>query len=235
MIGKKVVSFKSIDSTNTYLKENQENFVDGTVVVSKIQEKGRGRGDRVWESTNGNLYLSFILKENISYGRIFNILSRVCVSVINLLGKYEIEAKIKYPNDILVKNRKISGILIETYGNLVLEGIIVGIGINVNQIDFGTLNHKATSINNEINREIDVEAFQSEFVETYNKTLIVDDMSIFDEYLKHSMVLGKGIDYQGTNYKINTISPSGELLLTGEVETKRVSLNEISLEELYDE
>ncbi len=235
MIGAKIISFKTIDSTNNYIKNHQADLEDGTIIVSKQQTQGRGRGNHVWESDLGNLYFSFIQKKDISYGNIFSLLSRVCVTIINVLAQYNVHASIKYPNDILIKNKKISGILIETYGNLLLESLIVGIGINVNQIQFGSLQNKATSLQLETDKKVDLDELLQLFIQEYNKSLVVDDMSIFDEYLKHSIVLGKGIDYQGTKYKINTISNRGELLLKSESENKRLQLNEISLEELYDE
>ena len=215
-------------------KLNHEKMDDGTVVVSKIQTKGRGRGNRVWESGFGNLYFSFIIKKDISYQSLFETLSRVCVSITRILKKYNIQGSVKYPNDILVKNKKICGILIETYGNLELEGMIVGIGMNVNQQSFGVLDNKATSLSNESNGTFDLEQLLNSLIDECNQVFSETYDKIFVEYLSSSVVIGKEIDYDGKRYKIHSISKSGELLVSNKNETEILQLNEISLEGLYE-
>ena len=84
----------------------------GTIVTAVRQKHGRGRGNRSWESEDGNLYFSFILKNRIRYEDIFSVLINTSVSVVQVLQRLGIHSKIKYPNDILFDFKKICGILI---------------------------------------------------------------------------------------------------------------------------
>jgi BirA family biotin operon repressor/biotin-[acetyl-CoA-carboxylase] ligase len=149
------------------------------------------------------------------------------VSVIRLLQKYNIEATIKYPNDILVNGRKICGILIENKGLDKLDYVIVGIGLNINQVDFEELAISATSMSIETSFEYNVDGVIRDFIR------ILDEQKndLYNEYLTSSMVIGKTISYKNELYKIETIMNNGSLLLEGKVE---VVLNEISLKELYE-
>lgn len=93
----------------------------GTVVAADVQERGRGRRGHVWLSPRGGLYASIILRND-------PLLSlRVGVAVVRALKHAGIVARLKWPNDVLVSEKKIAGILIEATG----ETAIVGIGVNI--------------------------------------------------------------------------------------------------------
>ena len=122
----KVFSFDKIPSTQTMAQDliSEHRAGDHSVVVAAAQSAGRGRFRRKWVSHHGNLYASFIYAceerdARLSYA--------VAVAVADTLFSFGIVSTIKWPNDILVDDKKISGILIEYYGRFV----IVGIGINV--------------------------------------------------------------------------------------------------------
>ncbi len=127
--------FKIIDSTNTWAKHNVHLFPHDkiTLVTADEQTAGRGRFRRKWESpANQNLYATFcffIEKHRLDIGNIPQVLA---LSAINALKKLGFNPQLKWPNDILLNHKKVSGILCETTPLSDHLGIILGIGINVN-------------------------------------------------------------------------------------------------------
>lgn len=147
----KLIKLDAIDSTNEFLKglsSNQilENF---TVVTAETQTKGKGQMGAVWISEPGkNLIMSVLIKEfTLDINQIFDVNIVVSTSVIQALEELNIpELAIKWPNDIMSYNQKIGGILIEN--SIKSDGTIfsiVGLGLNVNQINFENL-PKASSL-----------------------------------------------------------------------------------------
>jgi len=122
----KLISFDKIPSTQDYAHDliARGDVTGKTVVTALAQSAGRGRYKRTWVSHHGNLYASFIYKiaerdPKLSYA--------IAVAVAETMIVFGIKPQIKWPNDILVDGKKISGILIEYSQNFV----IVGIGINI--------------------------------------------------------------------------------------------------------
>lgn len=196
----KIIHFKTIDSTNTYGLSNFENLQDKTVIIADEQTKGRGRFDRIWVSENyDNIYLSFILKpEHKKY--ITNLTQYLSVVTAKTIETYGITAHIKYPNDVLVNDKKICGILCE--GSLkknVLQGIVLGIGINLNMpkeiID--SIDRPATSLNLIIGKTIKKEDFLNyllnEFFKNYEKAVESGFSYFKEDYLKRTHFLGKTV------------------------------------------
>ncbi len=94
MIGNKVCFFKSVDSTNSFMKEQLSNYTDGDMICANVQTKGRGRRDNKWISRKGDLHFSFLInnKEKI-YS--FSVIRMVSNAVCNVLVNYGVNAKIK--------------------------------------------------------------------------------------------------------------------------------------------
>ncbi|TBW47512.1 biotin--[acetyl-CoA-carboxylase] ligase [Marinobacter halodurans] len=131
--------FDVIDSTNAYLMQ-QPDHADRAVrvCVADRQEQGRGRRGRAWSSPAGeNVYLSLGLRLRGGFAALEGLSLVVGVAVVRALDKLGLgQARLKWPNDVLVDARKLAGILIELQGEL--EGaarVIVGIGINVHMSD----------------------------------------------------------------------------------------------------
>ncbi len=131
--------FDEIDSTNKFAKT-----VDRAVVVAKRQVQGRGRLGRKWESPEGGLYMSISLNLNIPIGEIPKVTLITGLAVCRALKDFD--ARIKWPNDILIKGRKVSGILCEFVGEELSSKIIIGIGVNVRNEIPEYLRDKATSL-----------------------------------------------------------------------------------------
>jgi len=148
-IGQKIIRLDTVDSTNNYaaklLKEGE--IGHGTVILADEQTAGRGQRGAVWDSKPAdNLLMSlFVMPANLSVADQVALTHFASLSVLQVLRKFGISAEIKWPNDVLVDGKKIAGILIE---NSIASGRIVssviGIGLNVNQVEFGGLN--ATSL-----------------------------------------------------------------------------------------
>lgn len=136
IIGSEIIHFKEVDSTNNQIKNQESDLQNGSVIISDFQTNGKGHHNNYWESEKGkNLTFSILLKpDNILAENQFDISRFVCLALIDYLKSKKITAKIKWPNDIYIDDKKISGILIENsiLGNKIKSSII-GIGININQ------------------------------------------------------------------------------------------------------
>lgn len=233
MIGKTIFRFDSVESTNNYIKVNSSSLEEGTVVVSKIQTSGRGRSNHTWMSEEGNLYFSFIINEFTSRRKIFELLSKVSITVVRLLRDFYIKSEIKYPNDILIEDKKICGILIESYGALEIDYIVVGVGINVNQLDFKGLNDKAISMKKILGININIEQILGKFIEHYNILEELPFNEIFNEYLNNSLIIGKRTNYNGETYLIKGITEAGKIIIEKSDINKYINLNEIKIKDLF--
>jgi BirA family biotin operon repressor/biotin-[acetyl-CoA-carboxylase] ligase len=176
----KIIKLDAIDSTNDFLKllADQEAVESFTVVTAQHQNRGRGQMGAKWHSEKGkNLTMSLLLKDVLcSVDTIYILNIIVAMSITAVLEDYNIPAlSIKWPNDIMSENKKLGGILIEnTFKNTGAIVSIVGIGLNVNQLNFDGL-PKASSLAAIMSTEFNIEALLIKIVkniECYTKELI---------------------------------------------------------------
>ncbi len=154
----RILHYDRLPSTNDLALElASKKAAEGTVIVSDYQTHGRGRFKRKWVSRPGkNLLFSIVLKPRFS-AQTAPILTHLAArSVASILKKqFSLPAKLKRPNDVLVGEKKISGILTEAASsNGRMEYVVVGIGLNVNSRK-GDLPAGATSIYLETDQKID--------------------------------------------------------------------------------
>ena len=159
IIGNKIIYLSVVDSTNNYVANllNEGKIESGTVVLAETQAKGRGQRGNSWQTEAGkNLTASlFVRHNNLIIKHQFKLSMIISIAICKYLRQLDIQAEIKWPNDILVKQKKISGILIEN--QLQKENVassIIGIGLNVNQQEFNGI--LATSIINETGKETNI-------------------------------------------------------------------------------
>lgn len=133
-----VLTFDSIDSTNTEaMKQARLGADEGLCVVARKQTAGRGRHGRMWVSEkNAGLYFSIVLRPNIETHLLPIITLMTGVAVHDTLQEFGLKPDIKWVNDILINDRKISGILAETAETPMGIAVIVGIGINIRSSNF---------------------------------------------------------------------------------------------------
>jgi BirA family biotin operon repressor/biotin-[acetyl-CoA-carboxylase] ligase len=154
-IGRDILFFETVSSTNTVALELAEKAPEGTVVIGDSQDKGRGRLGRAWISPPGiNIYMSIILRPQVrpKDGSLITIMSAVaCATALrNITG---LKITTKWPNDLMINNKKVGGILTELKTQQQkITAAIVGIGINVN-IDVSAfpedMQEAVTSLKNE--------------------------------------------------------------------------------------
>ena len=194
MSGFHVVKFKQIDSTNNYLKNSYKLLNNFTFVVAEFQSKGKGRNDRVWSSEEGqNLMFSFLIKDQDLLKK-FSALSIIsAVEVAKLLEDYQIkDVSIKWPNDVLIGDKKVCGILLE---GQILEYLVVGIGLNVNQKVFPDgLRRPAISLSLEANKDFNIDELEQKLFSNIVKDLSnLDEEAILNYFRSHNYLLNKRV------------------------------------------
>lgn len=136
LVGRKICCEKETASTNQLaLKMASENAPEGLVVLAETQSAGRGRMGRRWESpASVNLYCSILLKPQIPPRQAPQLTFLSAVATAEVLKElYGLDARVKWPNDILVGGRKIAGLLNELSAETEqIHALVLGIGINVN-------------------------------------------------------------------------------------------------------
>lgn len=135
----KKIFFKELDSTQVYCRNNYENLLKNeaegkwVLVVAETQTNGIGQENKKWESSEKNIYCTFIIPIKNQLLRFLGFIPHIAAySSYELIKSYGINPKIKWVNDILVNNKKISGILCETYSQGNDSVLLIGIGINTN-------------------------------------------------------------------------------------------------------
>ena len=195
----KTIHFETIDSTNTYLKENYEKLDNFTFVSADFQSAGRGRNNRNWKSEKGeNLLFSLLIKDKALIDK-FSSLS--VISAFSIIKALNLEyLSIKWPNDIYYKDSKLCGILLEAVTRNEIECLIIGIGLNVNQREFvGEYKRTPTSLYQITNQTQDMRILKDKvFNQLYNDFMKVkegydfyNDIKEYD-YLKDREVYASG-------------------------------------------
>lgn len=230
------------DSTNKYAMRNIADFADKTVIIAQKQTDGHGRFDRKWLSDNPqNLYMSIILKPCDTFNEnlpLSNLTQYLSVAIVKTLERYGVEASIKWPNDVLVDKKKISGILAEAsaQGNK-LNGIVLGAGINLNMTEdeIKTVDQRATSLNLETNREIDKKEFTQNLLEIffreYDDFLVEGFEHIKHDYISKCFFIGKEITIKNldeiTKGIAKKINEDGSLTLKTDYEETIVRIGDV--------
>jgi BirA family biotin operon repressor/biotin-[acetyl-CoA-carboxylase] ligase len=176
-LGHRLVRLARVTSTSDEAARLAEGgAAHGTVVVADEQTAGRGRQGRRWHSPAGaNLYLSMVLRPSLSPGEVAPITLAAGIGVCDAVNSAGVAASLKWPNDLLVRGRKLAGILSEmNTRNRTVDHVIVGIGIDVNQTAFPPeLAAIATSMAAELGRPVDREAFLGVLLEDLERWLDV--------------------------------------------------------------
>lgn len=173
-----IIWYNELDSTNSEALRHIDDFDNLSVIAARCQSKGRGqRGNRWFSAPGENLTFSIVLKpgadglRKISVRDYFDLNRVSSLSVVSFLSILGVEASVKWPNDIYVKNRKISGILIEnSLAGEEIASSVIGIGINLNQTDFPELSN-ATSVKIITGNSFSVEDALELFCKEFGKTI----------------------------------------------------------------
>lgn len=200
-IGKGIHYFDEVNSTNEKANELAANVEEGMVIIAEKQKEGRGRFGREWASPKGGAYVSVILKPKISPIDAPKITLIAGIAVAKVIRKLGLDAKLKWPNDVLIHGKKVCGILTRVgTKDGKIDYIIVGIGINVN-VDISTslkgFQKSATSLKEEFKKEVSTEKIIEDILyeieinyETFKKGNID---YLLNEWKKLSDTIGKKI------------------------------------------
>ncbi len=197
-----LVFLEEVESTNKYAKEHIDEFNDKTVIYTDNQTAGRGRLNRVWNYMGkDNIYASIILKPSDVMKEIYsNLTQYLCVILAEVFEEYGVRSQIKWPNDIKINLKKISGILAEgVIENGKLKGLVLGFGINLNtkREILDKINQPATSLNIETGMVIDKQNFLKKVLEKfclrYDKFIEEGFVLIKDEYIRRASFLNTDI------------------------------------------
>ena len=230
------VYYKEItDSTNLDAKRS-ENAPDKSIFLADMQTSGRGRLGREWSSPEGcGIWMSIYLKPQTPMEDISQLTLIAGLAVSRVIDG----TKIKWPNDVLIKDKKVAGILTEMSAqNGKINHVIVGVGINVNNKSFPLeLRDKATSLYIETGTAIEREKLicdiTKEFFLMYDKFLS-ESFSVFkEEYTRKCVTLGREI-YLIENEEKRVaravgITEKGELLAEINGKTEVVNSHEVSV------
>ncbi len=225
-LGNNLIELDLIDSTNDYCKNllKEGKVEEGTVILADFQKKGKGLKGNFWESEKGkNLTFSIILYPEFLNARLqFYITMSISLGIVEFLDHMSINSKIKWPNDIYVKNKKIAGILIEN--SLIKDRMIssvAGIGINVNQKDFISNAPNPTSICLESDKIFDLRNTYKSLIFYLNKwTNLLYNLNyikIKTNYQRHLFLVNKNASFTDKNGKfqgtILGVEETGMLLI----------------------
>lgn len=246
-LGNKIYYETEIDSTNTKaMKLAEEGAPHGTIVVTDHQTNGRGRRGRSWESPAGEaIAMTFLLRPKIdpNNASMLTLIAAMAVAR-GIEDETGLKAGIKWPNDVVINRKKVSGILTEMSAQAdYVNHIVVGIGINVHIQEFPEeLKNIATSVFLELGMKINRAALIEricEYFEVYFEVFLqTEDLSAiskqYDAYMVNRNQPVKVLDpkdtYEGTARGITT---RGELLVDTWESRKLVSSGEVSVRGIY--
>jgi len=221
-IGQEVICYPSLTSTNDMAKRRaQQGAVEGTVIVAEEQTAGRGRIKRAWLSPKGSIALSIILYPQLPY--LPSLIMVASLAVVHSIEQVTgLKSQIKWPNDVLVNDKKACGILIESdVRGTSVDYAIIGMGINVNLklAEFPEISPTATSLSHELGRDIScldmIRCLLAEAERLYLALPTGD--SVYREWRDNMVTLGKKVQVSSgaKTYKgvAESVASDGSLLL----------------------
>jgi BirA family biotin operon repressor/biotin-[acetyl-CoA-carboxylase] ligase len=195
----------------------------GTLVVAGVQTGGRGRLGRRWGSPEGGLWMSMVLRPGFEAGLASRITQTAAVAVAGALWGIGVEARIKWPNDLLVGGKKICGILAESGlgqgGRLDYAVLGVGMNANLDPEDLGVPDREVTTIRSELGRDAGPLDLLQALLSHLDATLghIEDFETVLDEWRSLNCTLGERVRVRRFGETIEgravDLSPDGALML----------------------
>jgi BirA family transcriptional regulator, biotin operon repressor / biotin---[acetyl-CoA-carboxylase] ligase len=219
------IRLASCGSTNDHAKmlKKEKKIADKTAILTDFQEKGKGQGKNQWHSkSKKNLLCSVYCETDLNVEKHFMLNVVSSLSIIETLHEFDIQAKIKWPNDIYIENNKVAGILIEN--SLVQDTIsntIIGAGININQQKFPGWIPNPVSLSMVTGINYDIEKTFQLYVKHIDKYLNIltseSGSELFSQYLKYMYCYNIWSTYQvhSSNFegKILGVGTDGKLIL----------------------
>lgn len=203
-MGHEIHYFKEVDSTNDVARELAENgAAEGAVVIAESQRSGKGRQGKRWISPSGGLWMTIILRPDVPPIKTPQLTLVTGVAVAKTLDEERgLDVGIKWPNDVLIGDKKVCGILTKVKADMgAVDYVLVGIGIDLNfDVDIfpPELREGATSLKMELKREIQgaqlVQRFLQNFEATYNQFKEDKFQDILREWRRLSKTIGSYVE-----------------------------------------
>ncbi len=206
MANYKVISFDKIPSTQTYAHDMivSGQGADHIAILAEAQSAGRGRYQRTWVSHHGNLYVSFIYACEERDARLAY---AVGVAIAETLIAFGVTPTIKWPNDILIDGKKVSGTLIEYSGRFV----IVGIGINIKSNPTVNAPYKTTKLDNYVS--VTRDELLNKLMRNLDKWRGADFRAVRARWTELADGLNHTVKYRGEIAELIGINENGALVL----------------------
>ncbi|MEI6856831.1 biotin--[acetyl-CoA-carboxylase] ligase [Psychrilyobacter sp.] len=218
----KIFHFDELGSTSDYLKEKKDKK-EWDLVIADVQTSGRGRRGNLWISPTGAGLFSFALKEdpNLSMEEYSRLPLIVGIALLHgLKSMVELDYKFKWTNDVYLYNKKLSGILVEKVGDF----FIVGIGININNLEFLGASKNGISLKSATGNRYEVldmiKAVVNSFKKYWNRYLRGEWDEILYEINEKNYLLNKAIEIEFLENKISGIG--GKILENGRLEVETI-------------
>ena len=211
LIGRKIHHFSSLPSTNDYAKTLAKNGEsEGTIVIADEQTNGRGRKQRLWISPKNGLWFSIILRPALPPSKAMNAtMCAACALAETISTHTSLQASIKWPNDILIENKKVCGILTELSAEIdEIKYLIVGIGLNVNNTLPKELQKISTSLKKETKKSVETLPLLASLLESFERFYVSLKNGNMDLLRKTWLTYSSTI---GSTVKVNT----GKDMITG--------------------
>ena len=237
--GQEIVYFPETDSTNRRAKQlAQEGAAHGTLVLADTQTAGRGRRGRGWISPAGDgIFMSLLLRPQIHPSQVAKLSLLTALATANTIARETgLDARIKWPNDIVISGRKVCGMLLEmTADEHAVYDVVAGVGINVHQREFDPeIAHTASSLDLLAGRCLSRAALICAFLEEFEQAMELADEEMMARYIERSATLGQKVQvisltgtFTGTAKKV---TDSGSLLVEDETgELREVLAADVSV------
>ncbi|OGV55656.1 MAG: biotin--[acetyl-CoA-carboxylase] ligase [Lentisphaerae bacterium GWF2_44_16] len=238
----KIIELNEVDSTNRYALDNFSVLADFSLIIAKKQTMGRGRRGKSWVSPAGlNLYASFVIKDRNFGGAAASwAASLAALSALRRTAQ-DISFRLKWPNDVYCRGKKIAGILCETKSNNgnIFAGIVMGIGVNLNMPpeDLVQIDKPATSLLAETGKSIDIRTFAAvlgnELIR-YRDTIVINGIKpLYEEWKNENFIIGKNVHVSGDSIDADgtviDIDGNGALILKSKEEILTLHSGDITL------
>lgn len=195
-LGRDLLILEQASSTNAVALSSVGQRQSGSVILAEIQKEGRGRLSRSWASPPGGIWMSLILKPDIPLSRVYRINMAASVSICRAISRLGLEAGIKWPNDILIQEKKVCGILTELGAQMDrLDYVVVGVGLNANNDTAAFPSQwRSTSLAAELGRSIDRCALIAAILNEMEKAIdSMESQEIYEEWRSLSLSLGERV------------------------------------------
>ena len=237
--GCEIVYFEETDSTNRQARMlAREGARHGTLVIADTQSAGRGRRGRGWISPVGEgIFMSLILRPQTPPSEVAKLSLTLALAVSRAIERETgLDARIKWPNDIVIGGRKVCGLLLEMDATAEkVDSIVAGVGINVHQRVFDEeIAHTASSLDLLAGGRVSRSAIIRAFLEEFERAMALSDEEMMDAYRARSATIGQKvqvISLSGTYAGMaQGITESGSLLVeTDEGEVREVLAADVSV------